>query len=67
MQTYCNPSCHIYCVELQQSLRTSEDRSDLLTQQKSSLEDQMEQLSHMSGDSSQQLSFLQDQIKDKER
>ena len=52
---------------LQHKLKVSEDQSQLLSAQKEEIKSQIDQLSQMSGDSSQQVSFLQEQLGEKEK
>jgi len=53
--------------EVQRELKLSESHCQVLTEDKAQLESQLAQLTNLSGDSSKQLSFLSEQLKEKEK
>lgn len=53
--------------EMQRELKLSESHCQVLAEDKAQLESQLAQLTNLSGDSSKQLSFLSEQLKEKER
>lgn len=60
-------SAHASTAELRRQLKSAEDQSQQLSQDKSELEGRITQLSQLSGNSSEQLSFLDQQLKEKDR